>query len=785
MMRKLLLILLLASVSSGANVTCDRVTCDRETISRNSTTNKTDLYLLIMAPYPNPILTNMLWDGGPALLPAARLAVEEVDNANILGDYQLKTLEMNSGCSLHGDEGTVGYIRNVYYNEHRRALVGAVGPACTDTDFIPEFIANKNPMVQVTVASSPALRNKTRFPYVLSTISSSKRIAVAVVKLAIERNWTRIGILLELTALFTELHDVLVSELKNYNIHFQTFEISSRQEVERYPLNAISSSKLRIMVVLATGPLMEKVLCEAYKHEGGIKLVYPAIQWILTFRVEHILYNNSRCSLNEVYKAFNKSLLVETSLKTDHNIITVTNQTFDDYKEDYCCQLHQVAKEYNITIEYNPYANLYYDAVWAFGRSLSNLLKDYNMYGYLHEDGMEYRRNFTETLIDFMYEMTPFGGASIGNVKFHNNTGEVQQVVNFIQLCGRNCSIPAVNLTSDNEMEVSNTAEFIEDEFETKNITDTLLMEIDLVIVTALIVLIVTILSFHILNVAYRSEKYVKASSPRLNHLIFTGSYMMSIGLLIYIGTESFFLGETKKILGIVLCYFYFILLEVGLALILSTVLVRTWRIYRIFLHFQKPGGWTLTDPALICTSFLLLIPVLFNIIMTAKDNFKWNIRNNTRPTINNNVFIIQTTFREECIRPLWHIIIYYLYVFLLMICSVALAYFSKSINRRYRVTKSISFYIYTQIIVVSVGGILQYLSEINHWPTYVQNLIFCLSQLLLLLGCILFIFMPPMIPFLSNKCCSKTKKQFFEHEGIGRQFSKSFHNVTFKMTDK
>ena len=778
LLQVILLLVFLSSSNIASGIVREKrsgaPTCSRfNTTVEGTGANKTNLYLLIMAPYPSPIL-NALWDGGSALVPAARLAVEEVNSARILGDYQLKTVEMNSGCSLHGDQAAVEYIENIFYSEHRRALVGAVGPACTDTDFIPELIGNRNPLVQVTIASSPKLRNKTRFPYIFSTISSSKRLADAIVELAVERNWTRVGIILEITTLFLELHEILISELANRSISHTTFEVTSRLQFS--PLEAISSLKLRVMVVLATASVIEKLLCAAYQYNGdGVRLAYPAIQWILIFRLNYTYTDGSPCTLSETLEAFNQSILMETRLTTEHKIISVTNRTLKQYIEDYHCKIRQHAAESNLTITSNPYANLYYDGVWALGQSLGTLLQSYNISEYLREGTVGHKREFAEMLVNFMYRMEPFNGAS-GLVYFEKESGEVKQVVNYFQLNGSS-RLSAGNLSSGNQIKLSDAAIFIEDSFERKDILIVMPLAISIVFGVVSVLLVLTVFFFHFLNIAYRNEKYVKASSPKLNHLIFTGSYMMSIGLLIYIGTESVYLGEMKKILGIVLCYFYFFLLEVGLALILSTVLVRTWRIYRIFLHFQKPGGWMLKDPALICASFLLLIPVIFNIIVTADDNlnFKWDIKNDTA-LINSSmerVFIIVVESSEKCIRPLWHIIIYYLYIFLLMICSVALAIFSKSINRRYRVTKSISFYIYTQIIVVSVGGILQYLSEINHWPTYIRNLIFCFSQLCLLLECIVFIFMPPMIPFLDSKLCSRrSKKWFIESESAVRRFS-------------
>ena len=708
--------------------------------------DKYELYLLVMAPFPIKDFVH-LWDGGRALIPAARLAVEEINQAGLLGSYNISTIEINSGCSLYGDVATVEYIKTVYHGSYRRDLLfGAVGPACTDTDFIIEDLGNKNPLIQVTVATSHQLRNNKRFPHVFSTISSSKRFSEAIVELVLYHKWSKIGVILEGTDLFVELFNLLSEDLKRrVNIDVLLFSVTQVQ----FPLKAILESQYRVMVVLATYRVIEKLLCEAYKYGDQFKIAYPTYQWILVERTNYTYTPGlTNCDLKQTLAAFSHSILMEYILQSPSNKTLVSNRTFMEYFKAYKAKVDEYEAELNISIlpelsSAIPYAHLYYDAVWAIGLALANVTKQWDISDCVNRGLTLHDVNFVQKLKQAMYAQEPFNGAS-GQIRFQNTTGDSPTAIKFNQVIGP-LLVSAGKLTSDNQLTLNGT--FIEDSFHYEQQFIGMPTPVVIVVLTALISVLALTIFFQVIYIANRNDKNIRASSPKLNQIMFCGCYMMELSIALYVITETVQLGG-KDSYGTMLCYLYWSALELGWGVIITTILVRTWRIYRIFVHFMKPGGWMLTDAALFCFSLILLIPVLLNILFTAFDPIKLEIAEHLDL---NNISYITKEHEEMCIRPLWHIAVNFLYNLTLLVCSLVMAIICRKIISRYRIVKSISILIYSKVFIVFFGSALIYLADILIWPIIVRNMIFCIANLSLTLVCILFIFFPPTIPMLKR----------------------------------
>ena len=85
--------------------------------------------IIVMAPSPGRLTEG--WQQGPALIPAARLAVKEINNnTEILPGFTLQLIEANSGCSIVS-EASISFVRDLYQSEDQ--VVGIVGPGCSAT----------------------------------------------------------------------------------------------------------------------------------------------------------------------------------------------------------------------------------------------------------------------------------------------------------------------------------------------------------------------------------------------------------------------------------------------------------------------------------------------------------------------------------------------------------------------------------------------------------------------------------------------------------------------------
>lgn len=130
----------------------------------------------------------------------------------------------------------------------------------------------------------------------------------------------------------------------------------------------------------------------------------------------------------------------------------------------------------------------------------------------------------------------------------------------------------------------------------------------------------VTSLSMHILTMLYRKNHSVKVSSVFLLHTTYVGMYMVNGASVIYFGQKTFLI--TSDSFYVSLCMCFLPLISIGVTLLFGTLLVKTWRLYKIFVHYMDPGKYlsniyltmfvaclTLVDVA-ICLLWFVIDPI-------------------------------------------------------------------------------------------------------------------------------------------------------------------------------
>ena len=108
----------------------------------------------------------------------------------------------------------------------------------------------------------------------------------------------------------------------------------------------------------------------------------------------------------------------------------------------------------------------------------------------------------------------------------------------------------------------------------------------------------------HILSIVYRKKKAIRATQPKLNQLGYAGCYSFVIALLSYILVEIFSFDSCTH------CILYHMIntvVTIGSSLLVGTVCVKTWRIYKIFVKWRNPGK-LISDSVLI--TFVLIVVV-------------------------------------------------------------------------------------------------------------------------------------------------------------------------------
>merc|ERR1719323_2180073 len=110
------------------------------------------------------------WQGGQACLPAAKLALEDVNRKDdILGDYHINLADKDDEC----DSGLGAYrIYELIYQEKDQKVVILSGCSTVCTT-LAEAASQWNLVTVCYGASSPALSNRQRFPTLFRTHPSA------------------------------------------------------------------------------------------------------------------------------------------------------------------------------------------------------------------------------------------------------------------------------------------------------------------------------------------------------------------------------------------------------------------------------------------------------------------------------------------------------------------------------------------------------------------------------------------------------------------------------------
>ena len=138
-------------------------------------------------------------------------------------------------------------------------------------------------------------------------------------------------------------------------------------------------------------------------------------------------------------------------------------------------------------------------------------------------------------------------------------------------------------------------------------------------IVAQLIELFVVIF-LHIMTVVNRNTQSVKATSPKLIHLAFLGGYVFIATILIMNILLSWAVDFGPEIDAAICQTIWAWGLPLSFTLAIGIVTMKTWRLYRIFVHYLDPGKF-LSNPALTLAVLLLAsVDIAIAVIWTAVD---------------------------------------------------------------------------------------------------------------------------------------------------------------------
>ena len=525
-----------------------------------------------------------LYTDGPVILPAVQLAVDQVNNRrDVLSGYTLNLTVVNSACNLM-EESLLNFIPAFFHNSSRFA--GIVGPTCSDSAELLSFITSEVATLNFHIAGSHRLANRSKYGFSFGTVGSGIGDVELLLSLVRYNNWRTIGLFYEESKVAYEVSYALFIEKFRQQFPERNIKLSAPISEYYLPVSSIDEHRVRVVFIISSSELMRRMFClisQSFPH-----LKFPTYQFVL-FEVGSSSFHRSvkfaydgqqfSCSARQLTASLEGTLLMSTLLEVEEDLTLVSGVSYSEYIEQYQAVLDG-ARVNESTLDW---ANPVYDGVWALALALNRSLPKLNEIGLDLSNYRYGQLEASEIIRNEVYKLE-FQGAS-GRIAFDSASGYVNVTVGLHQILA-NRSIPVGNFSQDIGQPVFTTeAQFIESDFETfELLVDPALATFSLLLTLLALVLIITA---HTLSIVHRNFESVKASSYRLSQLVYIGCYVLVISIVV-LSVEK--VSPKTSVNKPALCTIQVWCLPISLTLILGSIAVKTWRLYRIFIQFKSPG---------------------------------------------------------------------------------------------------------------------------------------------------------------------------------------------------
>jgi gamma-aminobutyric acid type B receptor len=542
---------------------------------------KETLKLLLMLPFSESSVDSERepWDRGGELLPAACLAVQQVNNhSQFLQGLHLKLMTVDiEPCRLDEYTSNINAMLPLIdiSSTPQNDVLGIVGgPFCPPllTELVsPLASKNQSFLFKMYGSTEESVRGEQDMHFITSSIKLHYEAVYAMMRVF---GWEKLYVLYE--SFFNNLQSVEGSN--GLNITFRQFDSNSAI------LPDLRQSEKNIVFVSLSAEHAADVLCLA--SEGS--LTYPDYVWIFHDLTPYAILDSrsGECEEKALKKALNSTFFLNFPFSPDSNDATLDSDiTYSDY-----------ISRLNSSTASNPFASVIYDSIWATGLALNRSLE-----GEVSPDFSS--REAKRVLIERMNRVIPeisFQGAS-GMIDFSTARRAVNDAVDIYLYSNATLRhIGRYNTTSN--LSIAETVVPPDDELSREYVlipgfvTGVLAMSIIICLVLTVLILL--------LFVYYRNDPDIKATSPHLSYLMFLGCFLLLSATLLHTIRGALAISGPG---GIVVCGAVVTGDSLGVNLIFATLLLRMLRVYRIFSHFGKTGKlWSNRNMACIVGVILL-----------------------------------------------------------------------------------------------------------------------------------------------------------------------------------
>ena len=754
--------------------------------SSQSVNTRTPLYLLSLLPYPAEDGAGLSpsYSEAPSLMPALELAVTHVNaRDDLLGDYELELVPGDSGCDI-AYNAHLSFVKHIFgrrsmngapsettnntanYHSSNQNIVGIIGPICSESTLdIAKLVSRPRiALINVHPATYFAPEGTSRLNYSFGITAPASELIAALIAFVKHTGWERIAVLYEQNRLFyRELYQEFVTGMQAEGVDLSVIlALSDLNEIPR-GLSAIESAGLRVSVLFLGTTFNSELLC--LSSSGGF--VFPNYQWVLIAQsTSEILHNPSAltqtCTGGYRNITLEDSFLIQHQLKPDAKLQLQPNTTAVaslDYAEFYRQYAAEIDKknEVNPTLTPSAYGTLLYDSVWALALAFNNSA------GALDERGF--------TLADYKYDMHEIGdiisqellklkfdGVS-GHVDFRAKDGFTTRPIEIRQIVtneGREVVFAQYSFGNLTVLPLTENLGILRDSFprldEHVNIAASVIFFILALLHFAVVV------SVHVATIVFRNRRSVKATSNKLNQFILAGNYLVLLAICLNIFINSFDLshGTISAVCQVIWPW----TLSIGSTLIAGTISVRTWRIYRIFIHSWNPGRFISSRALSIILCVLVGIDLLLAIAWTATDPITVRVVSEQVKNDGGYVFLQVSLMCVSGSTKIWLALIMF-YKVVLLTAMITLAILTRKVKGRDFTTLNLRIVSYVLAFTVGLGFTLFFFLYFVNVDQIIDYVVLNVVLHTLVLQNLVLVLIPPLLPVLkemykdtSNRCC-------------------------------
>eukprot|EP00731_Ephydatia_muelleri_P031332 Em0022g846a len=696
--------------------------------------NKT-LYLLSFLNNPDSA-TNSSVDQG------SRYAIDLINSESIIPGYKLDLIEASDDCDISWN-GVANLVRNLYYSD--KQVIAIVGPECSSVAQVVGSLLGlpQISLINIHLATSYALSNRTLYPYSFG-INTPKFLSVAAFAALIDHNrWSRIGILYDPSVLeYVDSYRTFLNAMKDYTVEFA---FTSYVSLTYFPLAGLKATYVRVIVSFLGRELQKKVLCLAYH----MNMTYPRYQWILVDPTTandplgnvSIVYINTEytCDQDQMASALNRSVFALIDKLPPLDTIEPVPGISDYEPFENCSDVTTIVE-----------CILTFDATLALALALNRSIRPLKERGLSLSDYTSGDHSIASIIQQEIMNLS-FAGMAGTIVQFDPNTGYPSAVITSLlqyseAFFGKSSTFAIMLNGTLHFTDVA--VAFVSTDFDRIHRTTPIPLA-TVVVAIGVVVPLVVLVGIHVLNTMYWNVPSIKASSSNLNHFAYVGCYFILFAEVVYTSGELASFNIRAKT---VLCNVFPWCLILGLTLVLSTVCVKTCRLYFIFTASIKGRQVvTLKDHSL--AGIIVGLLLASAILLTA---WTWShplVRQATNHTISSGetFVILLEDYCDTENQAYWFAAAIIFEATLLASC-VVLAFLNRNVIMKDFQTHSVILLAYLLTLTGIVGAATFFItSSIGALNISLSYGIQCLVLSLTVYLCIFLLFLPPVWPVLKR----------------------------------